>query len=304
MANSGFGASEALDAADFAQIESTIAQTERGRRFLAEHARRNRGADTQTLLLAIGRLQSAMTAEREASGFTRFRGDLADMAAAIARTRNEIGAMGTAHSEQSRLTMASEALDAIIRATERATSDILGAAEEVQEVAWSLRESGAEANACFTIDPRATEIYTACSFQDLTAQRTARVIHTLRYLEDRIAAMIAIWGEEIAPVPAFPQDLGVGPAAPEQAGALGQSDIDRVIAMQAAIIEPIARPALMEDDELVFVPVQPEPLERDTKPAQPEPVAKPAPSAETDDLAAAFGDLDRLSIEEKIALFS
>ena len=40
------------------------------------------------------------------------------------------------------------------------------------------------------------EIFTACSFQDLTGQRTTKVINVLRYIEQRIGSMIAIWGED------------------------------------------------------------------------------------------------------------
>ncbi|MGP9821471.1 hypothetical protein ACTZWW_15765, partial [Salinarimonas sp. NSM] len=40
-------------------------------------------------------------------------------------------------------------------------------------------------------------IYTHCSFQDLTAQRTKRIIETLRFLEGRINAMMDIWGASL-----------------------------------------------------------------------------------------------------------
>ena len=43
------------------------------------------------------------------------------------------------------------------------------------------------------------EIFTACSFQDLTGQRTTKVINVLRYIEQRIGSMIAIWGEDKMP---------------------------------------------------------------------------------------------------------
>ena len=43
------------------------------------------------------------------------------------------------------------------------------------------------------------EIFTACSFQDLTGQRTTKVINVLRYIEQRIGSMIAIWGEDKTP---------------------------------------------------------------------------------------------------------
>ena len=38
--------------------------------------------------------------------------------------------------------------------------------------------------------------YTACSFQDITGQRTEKVVNVLRFIEQRINAMIEIWGVE------------------------------------------------------------------------------------------------------------
>ena len=35
---------------------------------------------------------------------------------------------------------------------------------------------------------------TACSFQDITGQRTTKVVNTLRYIEQRVNTMIEIWG--------------------------------------------------------------------------------------------------------------
>jgi chemotaxis regulatin CheY-phosphate phosphatase CheZ len=89
---------------------------------------------------------------------------------------------------------ASAELDHIVEQTEKATSDILQAAEEIQEVAWILRERGTDIELCDKIDQRATDIYTACSFQDITGQRTEKVVKALRFIEQRINAMIEIWG--------------------------------------------------------------------------------------------------------------
>ncbi|MCC0805826.1 hypothetical protein FPV16_06245 [Methylobacterium sp. W2] len=221
-----------VDESEYDRIEAAMSESERGRWFLAEYTRRNRSADTDMLLSAIARLESAVTADRpsdrESERVGRMRGDLMDMAHAIARTKAEIAAISTVDQDHSRLGIASVALDAIVRATERATSDILGAAEEVQETAWTMRESGADAEICDVLDRRATEIYTACSFQDLTAQRTARIIHTLRYLEERLAAMIAIWGGEVEAIPPAP-----GSTASNVAQDLDQSDVDRFIGMDS-----------------------------------------------------------------------
>ncbi|WP_349371058.1 hypothetical protein [Salinarimonas sp.] len=180
--------------ADYEAIEAAVMETQRGRWFLAEYARRNRTADTTMLLAAIERLESAVSREREADRMDRLRFDLVEMARAITSTKREIAAIRPSDGAPSDLLVASEALDGIVGTTERATSDILEAAEHVQEAAWTLREDGAREDLCDELDRRATDIYTSCSFQDLTAQRTKRIIETLRFLEGRINAMIDVWG--------------------------------------------------------------------------------------------------------------
>lgn len=180
--------------ADYEAIEGAVMETARGRWFLSEYARRNRSADTEMLLGAIGRIETLVQQDRETQEMDRLRFDLMEMAKAIARTKSEIASLRPPGSDSSELNVASEALDAIVRTTERATSDILEAAEHVQEAAWTLREEGGNEPMCDELDRRATDIYTACSFQDLTAQRTSRIVNTLRYLEGRINAMIEIWG--------------------------------------------------------------------------------------------------------------
>ena len=64
------------------------------------------------------------------------------------------------------------------------------------------------------LDVQATEIYTACSFQDLTGQRTRKVVTVLRYLESRINAMISIWGLEDEDANADETGTAAGAAAP------------------------------------------------------------------------------------------
>ncbi|HEY8564287.1 MAG TPA: hypothetical protein VIL65_02215 [Beijerinckiaceae bacterium] len=222
------------DQADYEAIEAAVMETARGRWFLGEFARRNRTADTQILLAAITRLEQAVAGERAAQGAERLRFDLMEMAKAIARTKDEIGAIRPHGEESSSIVVASEALDGIVRQTEQATSTILEAAENVQETAWILREQGLDAKHCDDLDRRATEIYTACSFQDLTAQRMAKIIQTLRYLEGRINAMIDIWSDGAARLQS--------PARIAPAPDLSQSDVDLVI-VGGRDIEPAELPA-------------------------------------------------------------
>jgi chemotaxis regulatin CheY-phosphate phosphatase CheZ len=177
---------------EYEAIEAAVMETARGRWFLKEYARRNRQADTDVVLEAIEKLEKSFVVETPSVSQQRLGSELAAMAKAIQRVKSDIAASDAEGSAP--LAQASEVLDGIIRTTERATSDILEAAEQVQEAAWTLREDGAREDLCTILDQRATDIYTACSFQDLTAQRTARIIKVLRYLEGRIHAMIDTYG--------------------------------------------------------------------------------------------------------------
>ncbi len=253
----------------YAAIEAALTQHARGRWFLAEYARRNRTADTQMLLEAIIKLEAAvLRPQRQESGTVL--SELVAMSEAIARTRREISQITPPHKLDAHLTSATEELDHVVEATETATSEILQAAEEVQEVAWILREKGTDTEFCDTLDQRATNIYTACSFQDITGQRTAKVVQALRFIEQRINAMIEIWGvDDIAARLAaleqkavVEQPLLSGPQG--QGGALKQDDIDAMLAGAARLQgEAVAGP----------------PAPRAAPPLQAPPGSQPAPEA-------------------------
>jgi hypothetical protein len=225
-----------LNETDYGAIEAAVMETARGRWFLAEFAKRNRTADTDMLLGAMSRLEHAVSGERAVHQIEHVRFDLMEMAKTITNLKTEVSAAGE-DGEQSRFMEATEALDAVVRTTESATSSILESAEQIQEVAWTLREAGSDHAMCDTLDRRAADIYTACTFQDLTAQRTQKVVRTLRYIEARINALIDAWstGEPgSSPAGAGHGSGAVQPFDPSMlfdlpAAPLSQSDIDVVI---------------------------------------------------------------------------
>jgi chemotaxis regulatin CheY-phosphate phosphatase CheZ len=229
-----------LSEADYEAIEGAVMETARGRWFLAEYARRNRNADTTMLLKALDRIEAAMRGERSVQSVERIRFDLVEMSKAIARTKTEIASIKPDADHHGKFGEASEELDSVVQATEAATSDILACAERIQEMAWTLREQGVESEVCDLLDANATEVYTACSFQDVTGQRTRKVIGVLRYLEERINAMIGIWGldgamaAEAAEARAVDEGKALvnGPARPGQG--LDQDDVDMVMGPAAA----------------------------------------------------------------------
>ena len=221
-----------LSEADYDLIEAAVMETGRGRWFLAEYARRNRHSDTMTLLGAIDRLGAAIRGEPSAQAVDRIRLDLFEMAKAIARTKAEIAAIKPDVEDSGKFGEVTAELDSIVQATETATSDILAAAEQVQEIAWTLREQGIEPEVCDLINAKATDIYTACAFQDLTGQRTGKVIQVLRYLEGRINAMIDIWGldgDTAGEKAAGPNARPAALAGPSELD-LDQADVDVMMA--------------------------------------------------------------------------
>ncbi len=230
--------------ADYDAICAAVMETSRGRWFLAEYARRNRQADTQVVLSAIERLESVIRGEPANQSIDRVRFDLMEMAKAIARTKREIAAIKPDAERHGRIGEATEELDSIVQMTERATSEILAASEQIQEIAWTMREQGIEVSFCDQLDARATDIYTSCSFQDLTGQRIHKVIEAMRYLENRINAMIEIWGGDVEAA-AEPS-----PAEHMHDPGLDQADIDSVMApapeIAATDFAPIAGDPLVE----------------------------------------------------------
>ncbi|SCM72551.1 Chemotaxis protein [uncultured Pleomorphomonas sp.] len=183
-----------LRESDYEAIEAAVMETEKGRWFLSEYARRHRSADTDLVISAIGRLETILKRERRPDA-DRIRLDIGEMKDAIERTKLEIAQIKSdGRSPLSRFDRASNELDAIVEQTEAATSEILGSAEKIQELAWTMREAGVDNALCDDVENLTTNIYMACSFQDLTGQRTQKVVQVLRYLENRINAMIEIWG--------------------------------------------------------------------------------------------------------------
>jgi chemotaxis regulatin CheY-phosphate phosphatase CheZ len=227
----------------YASLEAILRASPRGRWFLAEFLRRNRTAETDMLLEALGRIERAVTKPVSKQGVPgNVLAELVEMSEAISRTRREISQIRPPHQFDQQLVNASLELDNIVQATEKATSEVLEAAEEIQEVAWTLREQGTDIALCDKIDQRATDIYTACSFQDITGQRTEKVVKALRFIEQRINAMIEIWGVDdiafkvediaskmrsVAEQAREEERLLHGPAAHDQG--LKQDDVDRVL---------------------------------------------------------------------------
>lgn len=234
--------------------------------------------------------------------------------------------MRPADQDESRFSSATEELDAIVESTEKATSSILEAAEDVQETAWLLREQDVDGDSCDRLDARATDIYTACSFQDLTGQRISKVVQVLSYLEKRVCSMIDIWGLDDVEVRLCENDddrpdahLLNGPAL--QGQGIDQGEVDEMLLAHGkgankpqdqAETDMLMNDPVMADDPVMAPRVQTQPAAQNAPVASPEPVEMAAPAAQPiqgEVQAADFSappslGIDDLDNTKKQALFS
>ena len=200
-----------LPEAEFQQIEEFISRTPRGREFLREHTRRAQTGVAEEVRVLVSDLRDLWRQQADANNLVNrvqvLRHELQDMSASISQARREIAALRPTEDGNDRFSTASNELDAIIVSTERASSEILTSSERILEMIGKLRDGGEAADALHSnIEAEVMEIFTACSFQDLTGQRTTKVINVLRYIEQRIGSMIAIWGEDKTPREDLPPD--------------------------------------------------------------------------------------------------
>src|SRR3954469_12145859 len=108
--------------------------------------------------------------------------ELREIAGYIESMRTEIGALQVNDLKNSRIPSAGEELGAIVQATETATNTIMECAE-------ALMGADASDPAAYKalVDEKMMVIFEACSFQDITGQRIAKVVETLQHIEQRVA---------------------------------------------------------------------------------------------------------------------
>lgn len=168
----------------------------------------------------------------------------------IQRIRREIAAIRRPGESGDRFDQMSDELDAIVEHTESATNAIMENVEAIGEAVEQARALTAEAavlEVLGRVDDHAGEIFTACSFQDITGQRITKVVRSLKFVEERVNALIGIWGRE-ALAKVLPDEAGrTGDAAllngPQLAGqGVSQDDVDRMFGNAAPAPAPSANP--------------------------------------------------------------
>ncbi len=157
---------------------------------------------------------------------------------AITRTKQEIAVLHGKSFEGDEMAKVNGELGAVVGGTEEATQQILAAAEAIDNASTALGKVTSpdqQKQMLEEIGDNVVAIFEACNFQDLTGQRISKVMTTMKFIENRITAMMDIWGgvDEIkAHAPAKVDERGEdekllnGPKLDGDIGHASQDDID------------------------------------------------------------------------------
>jgi chemotaxis protein CheZ len=127
---------------------------------------------------------------------SRLKRELVGLFGHLNRLRRELAHLQSGD-EQSFASMA-ETMNDIVQNTEAASNTILESMESIDATVTGLRTHADPdvVAACTAINDRVNQVFEACSFQDLTGQRIARLAKGLTFIEERVNTMIRVWGRD------------------------------------------------------------------------------------------------------------
>lgn len=129
----------------------------------------------------------------------RLKSEIVSLVQYVRRFREEIAPMVPHDGKQTRFDSMADQLDAIVSATETATHSILERAEGIEEIAEDLRgcdDTAARDTLCDKLNAQSQSLIEACTFQDITGQRVTKIVRSMKFVEERVNAMVAIWGPD------------------------------------------------------------------------------------------------------------
>ncbi len=118
--------------------------------------------------------------------------EVVDLAKFIETAKQEIAALQPAEIRDEHIRTATDELDAVIGATEKATFAIFDACDAIGAIAGQT-----DADNSAKLNDQITKIYEACNFQDITGQRISKVVRTLKHIESKVDMIVAAFGSEV-----------------------------------------------------------------------------------------------------------
>jgi chemotaxis protein CheZ len=125
----------------------------------------------------------------QAESLRHVRDELTALAKTIEDMHAEILATRSHDVSDVHIPTATDELDAVVGATEKASAKIMDSAEVIQGLAEKTDEATQKA-----LMDETTKIFEACSFQDITGQRITKVVKTLRDIEGSVEKLLHLFG--------------------------------------------------------------------------------------------------------------
>jgi hypothetical protein len=181
--------------ADYDAIREAFMETSRGRWFLGEYAKRNRNADTTMVLDAVARIEETLAAQKKPLRDPLFDEALTSLRTALSQAREA----------------AKAALDDF--ALEENLLPVRKGVRVIREIAWRLREIGADGRICDLIDSQVSAIEGAAG-KLAPAGLAGALSEAFDHLEGKIAAFDAGDATDSTPAAeASPDELHEAPAS-------------------------------------------------------------------------------------------
>lgn len=175
--------------------------------------------------------------------------EVVDLAKYIENAKQELASLQPEEIRDEHIRSATDELDAVVGATEKATFAIFDSCDAISALAGQTDPAVSA-----KLNDEITKIFEACNFQDITGQRITKVVRTLKHIESKVDMIVAAFGSEVrknyaprlaklaaedaavpAGVAATPEDAAAadqkllhGPQLP--GNAMDQDEIDRLLA--------------------------------------------------------------------------
>jgi len=118
--------------------------------------------------------------------------EVVDLAKFIENAKQELAALQPEEIRDEHIRSATDELDAVVGATEKATFAIFDACDAIGAVA-NTTDPATSAK----LNDQITKIFEACNFQDITGQRITKVVRTLKHIESKVDMIVAAFGSEV-----------------------------------------------------------------------------------------------------------
>ncbi|HYD30406.1 MAG TPA: protein phosphatase CheZ [Azospirillaceae bacterium] len=175
------------------------------------------------------------------AGDLKLYNELEALALFIQNTKSEIAAIRPDEIVDRHIPTATDELDAVVGATEKATNNIMDCCDVLSNIAGM---EGVPPEVSGQLIDLVTRIFEACNFQDITGQRITKVVKAIEHIEDKVNQLLAAFGDEARRAmaaqevaePAPPAEVAKegddwllhGPQLP--GNAIDQDEIDRLLA--------------------------------------------------------------------------